>query len=524
MGIYFNPGTENFKESIRSEIYVDKTGLIQCTNAQLGTQQKYICVSRPRRFGKSMALKMLAAYYQCEEDAKELFLPFQISRDESFGRYMNQFDVICINMQDFLSKTNTIDEFLSLMQRRLIYDIRKKYGDIRLFDEESLAWTMQDIYDVTKRQFVILIDEWDCIFREYKQDTVGQKRYLDYLRDWLKDKDYIALAYMTGILPIKKYGTHSALNMFQEYSMTNPRQFATYMGFTDTEVQELCGRYGMSYEEIKAWYNGYQLSKDQEIYNPKSVVEAMTSGVYDDYWNQTETYEALKIYIEMNYDGLKDKIIEMLAGGRVPVNVGKFSNDMSTFSGADDVLTLLIHLGYLGYDFDSKEVYIPNKEVSMEYLNAVEGAGWNEIVSMVQKSRDLLKALWRMDESAVASGIEYVHQNTSILQYNDENALSYTINMALYYANEYYTIIRECPSGRGFADLVYIPRKKYADKPAMVVELKSNVKVSGAIDQIMERNYPDGLDEYKDNMILCGISYHKKSKKHTCRICRLEND
>ena len=334
---------------------------------------------------------------------------------------------------------------------------------------------------------------------------------------------------MTGILPVKKYGTHSALNMFTEYSMTNPREMAEYFGFTEGEVKELCEEYGRSFEEMSAWYDGYELTavengrlKTYPMYNPKSVVDAMISGMFDNYWNQTETYDALKIYIRMNYDGLKDDVIRMLAGDRVLVNTGTFSNDMTTFQGKDDVLTLLIHLGYLSYHWQEKTVSIPNKEVAQEYVNAIGTMGWKEVMDSIEKSRKLLEAMWNMDGDTVAQGIDRAHQEISILKYNDENTLSCTINLAFYFAREYYTIIRELPAGKGFADICLIPRKIYADKPAAVIELKWNKSVEGAISQIKEKRYVDALKDYQGNLLLVAVNYDKNTKRHSCEIEKLE--
>ena len=384
---------------------------------------------------------------------------------------------------------------------------------------------MKDIYAKTKRSFVILIDEWDCLFREYQQDQNAQKKYLDFLRAWLKDKDYVALAYMTGILPIKKYGSHSALNMFTEYSMTDPGDMAEYFGFTEQEVSDLCKKYQMSFDEAKQWYDGYDLIAHHQsgdryysMYSPKSVVEAMLRHKFGTYWNQTETYEALKSYIKLNFDGLKDAIIRMLAGERVQVNIGTFSNDMTSFQGKDDVLTLLIHLGYLSYHWPDKTVTIPNKEVSQEYINAISTMDWAEVTRSVEDSKMLLEALWNMDEKAVAAGIDKAHREISILQYNNENALSCTINLAFYFAREYYTIIRELPTGKGFADICFIPRKIHLDKPAVIIELKWDKTAQGAIRQIKEKQYVDALDEYRGELLLVGINYDKGTKMHTCVI------
>ena len=525
MGSYLNPGNFSFRGSLRSKIYVDKSKLIAKTNEVLCTEQKYICVSRPRRFGKSMAANMLAAYYDRSENTEDLFQNLAISREKSYEENMNQYDVIKINMQEFLSMAGTIEKMLEMLKDYLVVDFEEAYPEVRFRDKNNLIQTMKDVFSYTKCPFVILIDEWDCLFREYKQDKEAQKKYLDFLRAWLKDKDYIAMAYMTGILPIKKYGSHSALNMFTEYSMTDPGELAEYFGFTETEVSAICEKYGMSFEEAKTWYDGYQLVahrqwKDEcySMYNPKSVVEAMLRHKFGTYWNQTETYEALKIYIQMDMDGLKASVIRMLTGDSVSINTGTFSNDMTTFATKDDVLTLLVHLGYLTYNSIDGTVSIPNKEVSQEYINAISTMNWHGVADSVEASRKLLEALWQMDADAVAAGIEKAHEEISILQYNDENSLSCTIHLAFYFAREYYTMIRELPAGKGFADVCMIPRKKYVDKPAIVIELKWDKSAAGALEQIKGKHYGKALEDYQGNLLLVGVNYDKKTKKHECVI------
>lgn len=379
MGSYLNPGNEKFKEALNSPIYVDKTGLIQYTNSAVQTLQKYICVSRPRRFGKSMAANMLTAYYSRECDSHEIFDKLKIAEADSYEKKMNQYDTIFVNMQEFLSQSSSMDEMLDFLRKSILWDLLEIYPDFSYFNRDNLARTMQDIYQKTHIPFIIIIDEWDCIFREYKEDYEAQAKYLDFLRDFLKDKVYIHLAYMTGILPIKKYGTHSALNMFDEFSMTNPGPLAEYVGFTEAEVRKLCETYGRNLEEMKEWYDGYHFINAESVYSPRSVVTAVLTGVCDPYWNKTETFEALRIYIDMNFEGLKDDVLSMLAGERVPVNTGSFSNDMTTFHTEDDVLTLLIHLGYLGYDFYNKDVFIPNNEIRGEYVNAIAASEWGEV-------------------------------------------------------------------------------------------------------------------------------------------------
>lgn len=518
MGKYFNPGNKLFKMALESEIYVDKTEMISYTNHVLSTEQRYVCVSRPRRFGKSMTVNMLAAYYSKGCDSKNIFEGRKITKHKSFEEHRNKYNVLHLNIQEFMGKERTIDEMFTLIAKVFVREARKEFPEIDFLDETDLGWNMMDIYEESQIPFVILIDEWDCIFREYKDDKKEQERYLDLLRHILKDKEYIALTYMTGILPIKKYGTHSSLNMFDEFTMTDPGWLAEFVGFTAEEVRNLCAEYNMEYEEAKNWYNGYSFFRAPEIYSPKSVVSAMISGKYSDYWNQTETFQSLRTYIEMNFSGLRDAVIRMLSGFREKIDIRRYSNDMVTFDGYESVLTLLIHLGYLAYDFDREEVYIPNKEISGEYISVLADLEWGIVVQSIKKSELLLEAIWKGHEEYVSEAIEQAHLETSILQYNDENALSYTVSLALYSAREYYSVVREMPTGKGFADIVFLPKKRHNDKPAILVELKWNKDADTAIKQIEDKNYTGILKDYGGKIILVGISYDKNTKIHQCVI------
>ena len=524
MGVYINPGSGKFERAIRSEIYIDKTELISKTNKVLGTEQCYVCVSRPRRFGKSMTANMLVAYYEKDIDTSNIFNDYKIASDLSYQKHLNQYDVIALNIQNFLSVTSDVREMIDLIQDELMDELKETFPDIIPNRIKVLSMALDKIYAKTKKRFVFIIDEWDCIFRERKNDEEQQKQYLDFIRNLLKDKDYVSLAYMTGILPIKKYGTHSALNMFYEYSMTEPDSFEEYVGFTEPEIRLLCDKYQKDFNEMKSWYDGYSFVNTPHIYNPKSVVESITRNKYGNYWTRTETYEALKVYIEMNFDGLKDAVISMLAGGRIHIDIGMFQNDMTTFKTRDDVMTLLVHLGYLAYDQTNSEVYIPNMEIREEFRLAIEGAKWDDVIHMVKQSENLLKSTWAMDEKTVENMIDTVHMdNTSILTYNDENSLSCVISLAYYNASNYYNKVREFPTGLGFADIVFIP-KKNVDKPAMIVELKNSQSAKGAIQQIKDKKYIAGLSEYKGNVLLVGINYDKSTKKHQCVIEKVEKE
>lgn len=523
MGIYLNPKNTGFQEAVNSEIYVDKSGLIEYTNKCMNTKQKYICVSRPRRFGKSMTLEMLAAYYSRGCDSADLMKRLKISKANTFQKNLNQYDVIYLNMQQFLIESQE-EELTTYLTKEVVGELWEEYGAFLKVQELGLAAILRKIYARTDKQFIILIDEWDCVMRERKEAEALQKRYLDFLRNLLKDQPYVALAYMTGILPVKKYGEHSALNMFWEYSMTNQFALEEYTGFTEEEVKTLCNRFDMDFTETSNWYDGYQFEKFQHIYNPESVVLAMSFRKFSSYWTSTETYDALKIYIEMDFDGLRADVVKMLGGEHVKVNTLSFQNDMYNFHVKDDVLTLLIHLGYLGYDSIKEEAFIPNKEIIREFENAMRVGGWTEVMQVLNASEKLLEDTLKGDAEKVAAALDKAHTDVaSILTYNDENSLGCAIGLAYYSARKDYRLIREFPTGKGFADIVFLPLP-YTNKPAIVVELKYNKTVQAAIQQMKDRQYIQALENYVGEILLVGVNYNKDNvnKPHHCVIEKIK--
>lgn len=521
MGIYLNPGNEGFRRAVRSEIYIDKTGLIPLISKRFDTMDQYICVSRPRRFGKSMALDMLAAYYSCGCDSRELFQGLAVKNDPSFGEYLNKYNVIYLDMARLLRRAGN-GGIIKFLEKEVLKDLREKYVGLFPKNEVFLPAALEQIHIKTGEYFVFLIDEWDCIMRERPSDEGLQKQYLDFLRDLLKDQVYTVLAYMTGILPIKKYGMHSALNMFSEYSMTDQADFEEYTGFTEGEVKSLCEKYNMDFDEAKNWYDGYSLDQVKHIYNPKSVVEAMKRHKFGNYWTSTETYEALKFYIDINFDGLREAVVWLLGDRPVVVNTGRFKNDMKNLASKDDVLTLLIHLGYLAYDSDTKEVFIPNKEIAEEFLNAMDDEGWKEVMEDIKVSEKLLEDTLRGNEKSVADTLNKAHRDvSSILTYNNEANLAMAIRIAYYSARKDYQIIRELPAGIGFADLAFIPL--LGNKPAIIIELKYDKTANTAIKQIKDNKYPEVLSAFSGEIILVGINYDKDTKVHTCKIEKIKN-
>lgn len=423
MGLYLNVGNAGFT-SIRKGIYVDKTGMISFINRTLGTKDKLTCVSRPRRFGKSFAAQMLCAYYDKSCDSRELFEGLEITKDDSFETYLNQYDVIYLDITGFISKASIKGELQKVVvniQDEVTTELAVSYPEVDR--RGSLPDMLYQISQTTGQKFIFIIDEWDALFREAKDDQFLLDSYIQFLRGLFKDSGktdrMIEAAYMTGILPIKRYGSQSAVSDFREYTMLTPRKLAKYVGFTEAETAGLCEKYGVDFKEMKRWYDGYSFSRLRSVYNPNSVMEAVKNEEFGSYWARTETYESLKIYIELNEDGLKEAVVQMLGGESVLIETETFQNDMTNIKRKDDVLTLLVHLGYLAYDSEKKRVYIPNEEVKQEFIRVVTAGKHKELAKLIQNSDQLLRQTVNMNEEAVAAAIEESHKASAMpLTYN----------------------------------------------------------------------------------------------------------
>ena len=522
MGTYINLGNAGFQR-VRNSEYVDKSGLIAIVNSTLFTERSFSCVSRSRRFGKSIAAKMLCAYYDHSCDSRALFADLAIASDPSFEKHLNKYPVIFLDLTDFTTRFKD-DSIMEHVQKELIADVHNAFSDIPVMDDDDLMAYLIRITESTQQPFIFIIDEWDAICREFKAGTHAMDDFVNWLRRMFKGSNspqVFAGVYMTGILPVKKYKTQSAMNNFIEYSMVEPVDMAPYFGFTKEEVQALAEKHGMDFDELEKWYDGYQIGDELSIFNPNSVMQAIRSRRCRSFWASTASYDTVAHYIQMNYEGLKDDVVRMLAGERCAVDPTGFQNDMSVIQSKDDVLTVLIHLGYLSYDWKESECYIPNKEVAGEMVNAVKLNNWSHVANAIEKSKQLLRATIDGNEEAVARGVDVAHdENTSILSYNDENSLACVLSLAYYYASNDYIIHRELASGKGFADLVLIPRKNVAS-PAIVIELKYDKAVNTAIEQIKQRQYPAKVSQYTDNLLLVGITYERDTKLHHCCIEKL---
>ena len=526
MGIYLNPGNEGFA-TIRRSRYVDKTGLIGLINRTVDTPLKLTCISRPRRFGKSFAAQMLCAYYDCTCDSGSLFDGLDISREDSYEDHLNKYNVIYLDITGFISNLKRKKMELHEVVDNIAEAIRNEIAEAMpaVSAPSELSDCMREYVNVSQKRFIFIIDEWDAVIREAKNDRNTQEAFLNLLREWFKNGNFtpqvVAAAYMTGILPIKKDGTESAISDFMEYTIVDPGEFTRYTGFTEDEVRRLCDEDGSDFESMKEWYDGYSFEQEKSVYNPYSVMMALRMGKYGSYWQKTSASESLSAYIDMNFEGLQDDIVRLISGEQLEASVDGFENDTESFKNKDDIIALLIHLGYLAYDNRDRTVRIPNKEVHEEFKNLLRSGEKTKLFRLVQTSEKLLRDTLEGNEDAVSERIEAIRESDyAPTFYNNEQALRYVIKFAYITCVDQYLRIEELPSGKGIADVVFLPKKR-STLPAMVVELKWNKGGEAAIDQIKKRKYPQLFAGYDGEIVLVGINYDENAKNHSCRIERI---
>ena len=525
MGTYLNPGNGMFQTTLNGKFYVDKTGLASFMNERLNTPDRFVCISRPRRFGKSVDADMLVAYYSRGAESRAQFEGLDVSRDPSFEAHLNAHDVVKLDMTHVAPYAEAPSGMGAAVAHVLLPELRAAWPGCApdRDDETALFEALTAACSAKGSGFVFVVDEWDCLMRETRDDVAAQRAYLDFLRNLLKGRPYVEACYMTGILPIKKYGQHSALNLFAEYSMTEPDELAGLVGFNADEVERLCARFGKDFSEVSRWYDGYQLGPERiHVYNPRSVAGAMSSAHCRSFWTRTETYEALQVYIDMDFDGVARELVAMLDGRKVPADVEGFENDMVTFGSKDDVYALLVHLGYLCYDLVERAVFIPNEEIRREFAAALKTGARPQLARLVAESRELQRRTLEGDEAYVADALDRAHsQAAAPLYYNNEQALRAAVKLAYIWSIDDYLRVDELPGGKGYADLAFVPRPQ-RPLPPMVVELKWNRPADAAIGQIRRRAYPEALRGLTGECLLVGVTYDAGTKEHSCRIERVE--
>ncbi|MGL5085525.1 MAG: AAA family ATPase [Clostridium sp.] len=515
MAIYLNTNKyfENFKELYRSKYFVDKSLIIDNLNDRIGTSDKYLCITRPRRFGKSSVAHMLGAYYSKAVVSNDIFDTLKISEVDGYEDNLNKYNVINISFNKIPDKNKTYDEYISLLQEALIADIKNLYPSVQI---ESY-FTISDMFSATNEKFIFIFDEWDYIFNNnlFKEN---QNDFLEFLRNLLKDQPYVALAYMTGVLPIKKYSSGSALNMFDEFTFLKDRQFGQYFGFTEEEVYKLCESGEMDFKELESWYNGYITAKGIKVYNPRSVVKALKDRNCESYWTNTGAMAEVSVYLKYNTLEIRDDVIQMVAGQEIDITINEeFRAGQDDPKTKKEIYSAMIVLGFLSY-YDGY-LKIPNKELMLEFEKALDDESFDYVSEIIKNSRKMLKATVSYDSETIIQILHDVHNSEiPILKYSDENSLSCVLTLAYLSARDTYRVEREEKSGKGYTDFSFHPRRKN-DIP-FIVELKKDDAPANAIKQIREKEYVQKFrKEYKGRKILAvGICYNSESKEHTCEI------
>ena len=532
MGRYVNPGNEAFASIVDDE-YVDKTGLISLFDSTLNKPRKLVMVSRPRRFGKSYAAQSISAFYSCGCDSRALFEGREVSRRAGWDRSLNKYNVLRLDMAGVMQSADGADVVAAVTEAVMpeLRELCPGAGSHAVSSKSLLASALWDAVKETGRKFVFVIDEWDAPYRLAQGSKAAQDAYADWLRSLFKNAtltaEVVAGAYMTGILPIKKYAHQSAVSDFREYTMVRPGAYVPYVGFNEAEVEALCAENGLDLADVRRWYDGYDLpafkpKKDEPrrlaVYAPYSVMQACEEGATGSYWPSTETFEELRRYIDMDFDGLQGDVLRAIGGEELRVNTARFQNDMASVADRDDALTMLVHLGYLCYDIDTGQARVPNEEVRGELRNAVEVSRHDGVARVMRDSIRLVEDVLARDEVAVAAAIGRAHDAACApIHYNGERALRAVVKAALIATADDWACVDELPSGHGYADVAYLPRRG-SGRPALLVGLKWDDPVRTAVDQVLDRDYPQVLRDLDVPMLLVAVTYDSKTKEHICRI------
>jgi len=501
----------NFEQTIHDDIYVDKTMLIEKISHRLNKKSsKYICITRPRRFGKTINANMLGAYYTLGYDSHALFKDLMIAKTEGYDTHLNKHHVIYIDFSRLPDPCNSFEDYMTWVKFCLKKDMADAF-QITLLPMEPI----QEALKRTDERFIFILDEWDSIFYEDFMDEKSKKQYLKFLKGLLKDQPYVELAYMTGVLPIAKYTSGSELNMFDECSFLNDREYEDFYGFSEDEVKVLCNQYEKpTYEELKYWYDGYYKSDGSGLFNPRSVSFALRKGHCDNYWTKTGPMNEIADVIEHNVDSVREDIVNMVAGNPVEVELDGYGAAQLELNNRDSILSAMVVYGFLSYH--DNELRIPNKELMQKFEKVLKRDSMGAIAEIVKQSKDIMKATLAKNSVAVAQYLEEIHdREIPFLAYHDENSLACVITLSYLYARNYYDITREAKSGKGYADFLFTPKRK--GYLAIVLELKWDKSAADAIRQIKERQYIKKVKEYGE-VLLVGINYDKQTKKHECII------
>lgn len=545
MGVYLNSKGPHllFQEEAQSLYFVDKTEILKelvpivdldvDEGNDFGRRHKYVCITRPRRFGKTVMANMISAYFGKGSDSSKVFRGLQAASYPWYEKHLNAHNVVHIMLNEMPDECASYSGYIARIKSRLLGDLMRAYPDVDIREEDALWDAFSKIVEFGDgEKFIFVLDEWDFLFHQDFATDADKKAYTKFLSILLKDRPYVEMAYMTGILPIAKYSSGSELNMFYEYTMATREKYSGYFGFTEEEVDDLYRRYQreehdpkVSREGLRLWYDGYQTASGRRMYNPRSVVGALSDNQLGSYWTSSGPYDEIFYYVEADTDAVRDDIALMISGIPVPARVQEYASSSMELTTKDEIFSAMVVYGFLSCE--KGYVSIPNRELMERFQDMVrKEPSLGYVHRLAKESRRMLEATKACDTETMIRILEYAHNTESpLMNYSNEAELASIIRLVYLQAGDYYDISREDKAGVGYVDFIFSPYRK--DDDAIIIELKVNKTVEEAIQQIKDRKYALKFEgrlgerpRYTGRILAVGIAYDKtdSEKRHDCRI------
>lgn len=536
MGTYLNSITPYtlYKSESLSPYFVDKTLMLRELFPYVSAGNRHICITRPRRFGKTIMANMISSFFQKASDSSDVFDSLAISQVDDYRRYKNQYNVIRIDFSKMPRNCDSYTQYIERIEALLIEDVKEAFPQVKINEADAVGDILESVFVQCGEKFIFVLDEWDFIFHRDFINEIDKEKYVAFLSNLLKDRPYVVLSYMTGILPIAKYSSGSELNMFAEFTMVNSSMFGEYFGFTDDEVDDLYRRYivesdrqhkekSVTRKGLRDWYNGYYTKSGERVYNPRSVVFALQFNNLANYWTSSGPYDEIYYYIRNNISDVRDDLALMISGESVTAKIQEYAATSMNLSTRDEIYSAMVVYGFLSYL--NGKVCIPNRELMEKFDELlVKNESLGYVYRLAKESEKMLKATLAGDTLTMERILEFAH-NTEVplLSYNHETELSAIVNLVYLAARDSYRVEREDKAGKGYVDFIFYPYDTTAD--CIILELKVDHTPDEAIAQIIDKKYAlkfmpklAGQKIYTGRILAVGIGYWKESKKHSCKV------
>ena len=520
---------DKYRTVMNGTYFVDKSELLEELIPALEQEQRFFCITRPRRFGKTVMANMIAAFFE-KTEKQPLFDGLKISKYAPYKAQAGQHDVIYLDFSEMPRECQSYAAYISRIQDGMLRDLKEAYPELEI-EKQAAVWdVLSVIFNRTGHKFIFVMDEWDAVFHMSFVTERDRENFLLFLKLLLKGQSYVELAYMTGVLPIAKYSDGSELNMFLEYNMATRVRFSEYFGFSDEEVDLLYQRYlertkkpRITRENLREWYDGYHTAAGERLYNPRSVVCALTDNQLSNYWVSSGKYDSIFTYIQYNVDEIQNDLALLFAGEKIPSGIQEYAATAQELKTKEEIYSAMVVYGLLTYD--NGMVFIPNKELMGSYaamMKKEKSLGY--VYRLANVSTQMLQATLDGDTETMAQIIQYAHNTeVPILSYNNETELSAIVNLVYLAARDQYRVEREDKAGKGYVDFIFYPVRKEQD--CIILELKVDHTPEEAIEQIKEKEYAlrfkgkmAETERYTGRILAVGISYDKETKEHACKI------